>query len=660
MTPESAASSTRLPATSALFASPIRAFICKTELPVKELVRPANQLRLAQADLAEDIACLLTAANPEAPSNVANYSLRERAYKLDSSVDHTLQHHCSHGWLVHVESEEAERLVAHHAEADTKDAGTEPEAASPSADPAHLRNQFNYSDRAAQTPVFTSRERGTMTEPPQSACAGGSCSDWAMRDAYAAHQARQALEGEQAKAKTAAARKGAASSAADEDGHAASGQPAQEPDDGLHLSPAIDRALHIVERMTQQNLHRDVIMDFKYWDDPADAIRVHEGTLLPLWRFEAKAGRGRHVTALAWSPKYADLLAAGYGSYNAAVQGTGAVACFTLKNPSAPEFLMTTRSGVMCLHFHPQHPNLLAVGLHDGCVLVIDIRQPSARPLYEASAAGGKHADAVAAVRWAPGEGSGLRSLAFYSVLTDGHIAHWTLAKSSLVRQDFMRLQSDRKEADAAEDLDQGLDYIGGTCLDFHKDQVHLLLVGSEDGWLHKCSKTYNSQFLASYQGHAGAVYAVHWNMCHPDSFLSASADWTVKLWHNNRSRAVITLDLGCSVGDAAWAPYSATVLAAAGEDGRLQVFDLAHNKAEPVSTQKIVGKAALTRMAFNSHHPIIVVGDDKGCIHCLKLSPNLRKTASTAGEHDFGAARLDAIVDVALKSDVVEPADTA
>ncbi len=33
-----------------------------------------------------------------------------------------------------------------------------------------------------------------------------------------------------------------------------------------------------------------------------------------------------------------------------------------------------------------------------------------------------------------------------------------------------------------------------------------------------------------------------------------------------------MTLDLGCPVGDAAWAPYSATVLAAAGEDGRLQV----------------------------------------------------------------------------------------
>lgn len=97
--------------------------------------------------------------------------------------------------------------------------------------------------------------------------------------------------------------------------------------------------------MQQMETHGVWIWLRQYWDDPADAIRVHEGTLLPLWRFEAKAGRGRHVTALAWSPKYADLLAVGYGSYDAAVQGTGAVACFTLKNLSAPEFLMTTRSG---------------------------------------------------------------------------------------------------------------------------------------------------------------------------------------------------------------------------------------------------------------------------------------------------------------------------
>ncbi len=90
----------------------------------------------------------------------------------------------------------------------------------------------------------------------------------------------------------------------------------------------------------------------------------------------------------------------------------------------------------MCLHFHPQLGNLAAVGLFDGTVLVLDVSKPAAAgPLYEATAAGRKHADAVAAVHWAPGEGAGLRGLAFYSVSADGHIAHWTLAKSELVRQ---------------------------------------------------------------------------------------------------------------------------------------------------------------------------------------------------------------------------------
>lgn len=104
-----------------------------------------------------------------------------------------------------------------------------------------------------------------------------------------------------------------------------------------------------------------------------------------------------------------------------------------------------------------------------------------------------------------------------------------------------------------------------------------------------------------------------------------------------------MTLDVGCPVGDAAWAPYSSTVLAAACEDGRLmvtplccsckgrlpaagydlyhgevwygvhaQVYDLAHSKSEPLSKQKIVGKASLTRLAFNTQHPIILVGDDR------------------------------------------------
>ena len=121
-----------------------------------------------------------------------------------------------------------------------------------------------------------------------------------------------------------------------------------------------------------------------------------------------------------------------------------------------------------------------------------------------------------------------------------------------------------------------------------------------------------------------------------------------------------------------------------------VQVYDLARSTSQPLSKQKIVGKAGLTRVAFSTQHPIILVGDDRrvwpllpdlallhdpgalpcwwlmrcccvlccrGCISCLKLSPNLRKVAFSADERkkgDVDVARLDAIIEVALKSDIL------
>ena len=59
----------------------------------------------------------------------------------------------------------------------------------------------------------------------------------------------------------------------------------------------------------------------------------------------------------------------------------------------------------------------------------------------------------------------------------------------------------------------------------------HLFLVGTEEGVIRKCSTAYSAEYLSSFLGHAMATYAVRWNGKHPRAFLSASADWTVKLW---------------------------------------------------------------------------------------------------------------------------------
>jgi hypothetical protein len=43
-------------------------------------------------------------------------------------------------------------------------------------------------------------------------------------------------------------------------------------------------------------------------------------------------------------------------------------------------------------------------------------------------------------------------------------------------------------------------------------------------------------------------------------------------------------------------------------------------------SALQVVKKAKLTKLVFNPKWPILLVGDDKGCVTSLKLSPNLRK----------------------------------
>jgi dynein intermediate chain 1, axonemal len=185
------------------------------------------------------------------------------------------------------------------------------------------------------------------------------------------------------------------------------------------------------------------------------------------------------------------------------------------------------------------------------------------------------------------------------------------------------------------------------------KEDVYI--VGTEQGFVHKCSKAYSSEYLASYSGHNMAVYSVRWNRIHGDVFLSASADWTVKLWDGSKDGvAVKTFDMNTSVGDIAWAPFSSTVFAVCTADGKVSVYDLAQSKHEPLCRQRIVRKARLTKVAFNPKHPILLVGDDQGCVTSLKLSPNLRKHSAADTKEAFvekEVQKLNDVISVALKS---------
>lgn len=593
--------------------------------PITRHVRPDNQLQLSEEKLEESIDRTLTANDPNVPNNITKYNYKEKAYKQDPEgpMDHLAFHLERDGCSLHKESKEAElqqeqekkkhdelERLKREAAQEAKDAGEEEIEADA---PKTGKNQFNYSERAAQTFNYAQRTRGVATEPPPVVQFFATVTQWDIYDTYMLDMKNQMLEEEANKGDR---KKGHQSGAGDENSKKS------KENDMVH-SQKMSNALKILERMVNQNAEDEIFQDFKYWEDASDEFRHGEGSLLPLWRFSTDKTKRKHVTALCWNPVYPDLFAVAYGSYDFMHQGSGMVYCFSLKNTSHPEYLFSTETGVMCLDFHPHYQSLLAVGCYDGTVMVFDVRQKVNRAIYSSSIRTGKHTDPVWQVHWQVEDMA--KELNFFSISSDGQVASWVMSKNELKMEPVMQLKLVSNARDDPEEVNlSGL--AGGCCFDFNKHNEHLFIVGTEEGKIHKCSKAYSGQYLETYQGHHMAVYALKWNPFHPRVFISCSADWTVKIWDHSQSNPVLSFDLGNAVGDVAWAPYSSTVFAAVTSDGKVHVFDLSKNKHEPLCEQKVVKRSKLTHVCFNQRDYIVIVGDDRGGVNSLKLSPNLRK----------------------------------
>ena len=621
--------------------------------PVRRIIRPENQLELDEKELEEDVSRILTGDDPNKPKNVCKFSFKDKCYKPDppGQGDNMAIHFSLRGSSMHVDSDECKKYrereaklreqdgesdaVKVTADSQTTAAATSSAATSSSSAAAavgdHAKNQFNFSERASQTFNNPMRSIGVHTEPPPVTQYQNEVSQWKIHDSYKSdYLLTQSIDKQQGSARSISFEDKLASivlakSESDDDDKA----------DTIH-SENMEYALKTMERLVNQNAEDEIFQDFKYFEDSADQYRHNgEGTLLPLWKFTTERANRKQVTSLCWNPRYNDMFAVGYGSYDFMRQGTGIVCCFSLKNTSYPEYVISTESGVMCLDFHPQHPSLLAVGCYDGTVLAYDIGNGTSKPIYSSSLRSGKHSDPVWQVYWHDsGCLSNNKELNFYSISSDGKVANWTMNKNELKMEAIMHLKliNPTKE-DSDEPTLSGL--AGGCSFDFNKKLDNLFLVGTEEGSIHECSKAYSGQYIKTYDGHHMGVHTVRWNPFHEDIFISCSADWTVKIWDHNSSQCILHFDLGSAVGDVCWSPYSSTVFAAVTTDGKVHVFDLSRNKREPLCAQKVVKRARLTNAAFNMKDFILIVGDDRGGVHSLKLSPNLRKEASLVEEKD-------------------------
>jgi WD40 repeat protein len=127
-----------------------------------------------------------------------------------------------------------------------------------------------------------------------------------------------------------------------------------------------------------------------------------------------------------------------------------------------------------------------------------------------------------------------------------------------------------------------------GLSLDFHPTDPSTYITGTEDGSIHRCSVSYNEQYLDSYQSHEGPVYRIRFSSRWPSLFLTCSADWCLNMYHTQFRQPLLSMrgtGENFPINDISWCPDNSTVFANVTVDAKLQIWDLSISSIDPVVT---------------------------------------------------------------------------
>lgn len=211
-------------------------------------------------------------------------------------------------------------------------------------------------------------------------------------------------------------------------------EPEPEPEplaDVSHLR-SLSEKLSKMERMLTQNIFHGQHLEYRNYRS-AQVARVApelsasddasaKPDLRKLWSFSCDKTDGRNVSAMAWNKDDQDLVAAAYGEFDFSVdQKDGAIALWSLKNPTHPERVYTVPCGVTAIDWSGYHPFLLAVGLYDGNVAIYDMRSEDDEPILASGNNTEKHHDPVWQVSWID-KGMERAGECLVSISTDGRV----------------------------------------------------------------------------------------------------------------------------------------------------------------------------------------------------------------------------------------------
>lgn len=518
------------------------------------------------------------------------------------------------------------------------------------------KEKDKFINRSAQTFNLTHRQKNIQARPPETKETGAQVTTWDIYDAFNEEDELQDESDAQfatINVKAEEADKSGAYGGVDASQHASQsingssvgggGGVAKagtlnvaSPFERVLRMPKFKKALEVLEQaIIQTNIHNQQLLYRSHKDardldthekisTMAEAEEQGKNGLPPrlshLWTFVCQESQGKNVSCMCFNKQNKDLLAVGYGGFKFGNNETGRVMFWSLKNPTHPQKVITTKFGVTSLDFSSEHPHLLALGLYDGSVNVYDIREDHGKPTLESQHATGKHSEPVWGVKWVAKEAN-KEQQQLMSVSTDGSVKQWSM-KKGLVPHQLMQLKRIPNKEQLVSSHMEGISReASGLCFDFPVDDSTQYFAGTEGGIIHKCSVSYNEQTLENFFGHTGPVYKVRTSPFLSDAFLSCSADWTCALWSQSNVKPTHVFQSGNDyMMDIQWSPANSTVFGTVSRDGRVEVWDLGVTRLDPVIQHKVDEKE-LSTVLFAPDCPVIVTGANDGTIDVYRVN---------------------------------------
>ncbi len=309
--------------------------------------------------------------------------------------------------------------------------------------------------------------------------------------------------------------------------------------------------------------------------------------------YDERWSKKRMISSIDFSPRFPELVLASYTKNPSAPhEPDGVVQVWNAHLHDRPEYVFHAQSDILTAKFSPFHPNLIIGGSYSGQVLLWDTRQRSA-PVQKTPLTGSGHTHPVYSVDIVGTQNANN----IISCSTDGAVCGWSVDMFAQPQEILTLLAPQAKTED-----------LSPTCMAFPQADPTFFLVGSEEGTIFPCHRYDRAGAKAgvdtrvSYKGHAAPVMAVDF---HPargpvdlgDLVLSASLDWSVKLWKVRAPAATSTVGLGEGivtplmefvredvVYDAAWSPVKPGVFSLVDGAGWLELWDITVETEEPVA----------------------------------------------------------------------------